>query len=92
MERKRLVIKIYGEVIGVSFRYYTRALARSLHLAGYVKNLPDMTVIIVAEGLEGKLQDLLEWARHGPGWARVEKVEFQWAEDKSEFKDFRIDY
>ncbi|MFX1410399.1 MAG: acylphosphatase, partial [Promethearchaeota archaeon] len=47
---KRIKIKVYGLVQGVFFRYTTRKVARNLGLAGYVKNMPDGSVLIEAEG------------------------------------------
>ena len=90
MPHKRLFIKIYGDVIGVNFRHYTQQLAHQLGLLGYVKNCPDRTVEIQAEGDQDKLNELLVWANTGPKWARVDKVEHTWQEPQEEFNDFTI--
>jgi acylphosphatase len=48
-----------GSVQGVGFRYTVRDMADRLHLAGWVKNLPDGRVELWVEGEEERLNDLL---------------------------------
>jgi len=64
-------IIVSGIVQGVFFRHETRALARELGLKGWVKNLADGTVEIVAEGDEPSLQKLIQFSREGPKGASV---------------------
>ena len=71
---KRVRILVSGRVQGVCFRAYTLERARSLGLAGYVRNLPDGSVEIEAQGSEGQLEDLTEWASRGPSYARVSDI------------------
>jgi len=78
--KKRVVIKIYGLVHGVNFRYYTVGEAQNLGLSGFVKNEPDGSVTIVAEGEEDKLKKMIEWAKKGPSWAKVEEIKIKWEE------------
>ena len=54
----RIIIQVYGLVQGVFFRYTTRKIARNLGLTGIVKNLPNGSVYIEAEGPEDKLTEL----------------------------------
>ncbi|NER81442.1 MAG: acylphosphatase [Leptolyngbya sp. SIO1D8] len=60
---ERIQIIVHGRVQGVGFRYNTHAKASQLGLTGYVRNRPDGTVEIVAEGTSQSIQHLLEWAR-----------------------------
>lgn len=83
-------IKVYGEVIGVNFRYYTKIKADELALTGWVKNLSEGSVEIVAQGEREILEKLLEWARKGPNSARVDSVEVAWSEPEEAFTDFEI--
>jgi len=92
MPHKRIFIKVHGSVIGVNFRYYTNKLAKELGIYGYVKNCPDHTVEIQAEGAQHKLQKLLSWANAGPKDGRVDKADHQWQETKNEFDDFNVLY
>ncbi len=85
---KRIEIKIYGLVQGVFFRYTTRKFARKLSLTGTVKNMPDGSVYIEAEGPETQLYELLDFAKKGPKNARVERVEHEFMEPKNEFTSF----
>ncbi len=56
---------------GVGFRYYTRAKAQEAGVFGIVKNMPDGSVYIEAEGEESALEMFSLWCRQGPGWAKV---------------------
>ncbi|MCG8362465.1 MAG: acylphosphatase [Pseudanabaenales cyanobacterium] len=91
---KRCKIIVHGLVQGVGFRFYTRAEAQRLHVNGYVKNKPNSTVEIVAEGSSENVQALVQWAKQGPPSARVSNIEL--IEDveisKSSFEVFAITY
>jgi acylphosphatase len=87
---KRIEARIHGKVQGVFYRANTRETAQSLGVTGRVENLRDGTVRLVAEGPEGKLQELVEWAHDGSPAARVEKVDVEWLDATGEFSDFRI--
>ena len=52
-------IHISGHVQGVGFRYTTHTIANRLAVTGFVRNLPDGRVQLVAEGVASEL-DLLE--------------------------------
>ena len=73
--QKQIVLKIYGKVQGVFFRDSSKKKARELNLSGWVRNESDGTVVIVAEGEEKNLKELIEWCKNGPNHARVDKVE-----------------
>ena len=75
---------------GVFFRQGVKQKAEELGLTGWVKNEEDSSVRIVAEGEEENLQKLVEWARLGTEWARVEKVQVEWRETEEGFKSFVI--
>ena len=64
-------IIVSGAVQGVFFRHETRGLARELGLKGWVKNLADGTVEIVAEGEEPSIQKIIQFSREGPQGASV---------------------
>ncbi|MHA1149664.1 MAG: acylphosphatase [Promethearchaeota archaeon] len=85
---KRIQIKVFGYVQGVFFRYTTRKKARRLGLTGFVRNEPDGTVYIEAEGQEENLKELLKFSRKGPKQARVERVEFEYSEPQGKYKGF----
>jgi acylphosphatase len=66
---------VRGRVQGVGFRWHTRAEARALGLAGWVRNLPDGRVEAWVEGEEAALERFLAWIRRGPPAARVDALE-----------------
>ena len=66
---------VHGLVQGVGFRFYTRIEAQRLNVTGYVKNQPNDTVEIVAEGSSENVQVLVQWAKQGPPSARVSNIE-----------------
>jgi acylphosphatase len=88
----RLRIHVSGIVQGVFFRANTVSVATRLGLKGFVRNLPDGSVEIVAEGEKELLEKLLEWCARGPEGASVIKTEPKWEENKNEFRVFRVRY
>lgn len=52
-----------GRVQGVGFRYTTRRIASRFQVAGYVRNLPDGRVLVVAEGATDELDRFFEAIR-----------------------------
>jgi acylphosphatase len=75
MEEK-LLYKIYimGRVQGVGFRWSAATEARRRGITGYVKNLPDGSVYIEAEGSGEQLNAYVEWCKVGAGIGFVESV------------------
>ena len=91
--KKSLSIKVEGRVQGVAFRYYTSKKASQLGLSGWVKNLSDgRTVEIFAEGEEGKLEKLLDWARQGPSSANVLDYSYDFGEFTGNTNGFHVRY
>ncbi len=66
---------VFGRVQGVNFRAATCVQARECGVSGFVRNLPDGSVEVVAEGRAEALAQLEAWLHHGPPAARVEQVE-----------------
>lgn len=84
-----LNITILGRVQEVLFRQSTKEVADKLNIRGSVKNLPNGSVFIEAEGEKGNLDKFIEWCHDGPELASVEKVEVKQA-SLNYFKDFVI--
>ena len=82
--------KVYGRVQGVNYRRFTQRQAVQLGLQGYVRNLPDWSVEIHAEGEKEQLEKLLEILQKGPPNARVDTVEVNWLICKGEYRDFSV--
>ena len=81
---------VKGFVQGVFFRSSTQREAKRMGVTGWVRNLPNGTVEIVAEGDDETLKDFLLWVQKGPGSARVDRVDTRWRSFTGEFSDFRI--
>ena len=71
---KAIQARVTGRVQGVSFRWYAREEARRLGVAGWVRNEPDGSVLVHAEGDDAALDSLVAWCRKGPSYARVRDV------------------
>lgn len=69
-----LHIIVKGKVQGVYFRAYTQKQAVKHNLNGFVRNLPNGDVEIVAEGERADLHALVTWCYKGPLLARVKQV------------------
>jgi acylphosphatase len=80
----RARVTIRGRVQGVFFRAETRDRARSLDLAGWVRNVPDGTVEAVFEGDRDRIGSMLAWCRHGPALAEVDDVDVEWEPPRGE--------
>lgn len=87
---ERLHAQVFGRVQGVSFRYNTMVVANRLGCAGWVRNLPDGSVEVCAEGSRALLDELLGYLRTGPTGARVTRVEFSWLTATGEFDFFQV--
>ena len=90
--QKRLECEVFGRVQLVMFRDFVCRKARARGLTGTVRNNPDGSVSVRAEGDEGKLRELLALIHHGPILARVDRVAETWTTPLGEFKSFVILY
>lgn len=89
---KALHATVRGKVQGVGFRWFVRETARSLGVAGTVRNLPDGSVEIVAEGESGALDSLMARVAQGPPGARVAGVERRDSEPGGRIRGFEVTF
>lgn len=87
-----LYAKVHGKVQGVGFRYSTLSRARRLKLTGYVKNLWDGGVEVLAEGPEDTVLKLVSWLKKGPPGSYVTKLDQRRVPYSGTFRVFTIDY
>ena len=78
---------VTGRVQGVCFRMYTQRQAEDCGLTGWVRNLADGRVEVMAFGNEQQLAKLNQWLKSGPSMAQVTTLECE-AIDFQDFKDF----
>lgn len=86
----RLTATVKGRVQGVGYRQWTVKSAGKLGLRGYVKNMPDGSVLVVAEGDDNQIDRLRSLLYEGPIAARVEDVSCKQTEATGEFSTFEI--
>ena len=85
MIKKRF--RIYGHVQGVGFRYFTWQYALKIGVTGFVRNLADGSVEVIAVGSENQIDTLNAWLQHGPCTAIVDDV---FVEDYLGDKEFTV--
>ena len=73
-ETRRIRLIIRGRVQGVWYRGSAQEVARELALTGWVRNLGDGSVELVAEGKSAALETLKAWCKEGPPAARVHEI------------------
>ena len=81
-----------GRVQGVFFRYMTKRYADARGITGWIKNLDDGCVEVIAQGDETALKEFLAYLRIGPPIARVDGVDYTLTEGTETFKSFEIKY
>lgn len=89
-DKARLHAVVKGSVQGVGFRYFVLDAAVALGLSGWVRNLWDGDVELIAEGEREALEKLLPILRRGPRVAHVSGVDFEWGEYTGKFASFNV--
>ncbi len=87
---ERLSARVTGLVQGVGFRFFAVHHARRLALTGFVRNLPDGSVEVVAEGGREALLQLKRLLQRGPAGSGVREAEERWGEATGEYGSFEI--
>jgi len=87
----RLHAFIDGQVQGVGFRWNTQQQADRMQITGWVRNLDDGRVEVVADSeKEEVLTRFLSWLRHGPRGAEVTGVDYEFPDTDEDFDRFSI--
>jgi acylphosphatase len=81
---------VRGRVQGVGFRWFVEREAHILKIAGWVRNNPDSTVEVLAQGTREQLAGLHSRLREGPRAARVDEVEVKDADPIPALTSFQI--
>ncbi len=92
MSETRAHLFIDGRVQGVFYRAFTRDIAYTLGLNGWVKNLFDGRVEALFEGKRELIERAIQECYSGPPGARVTNIEVKWEEFKGDLKGFAIRY
>ena len=86
--RTRLVV--HGAVQGVGFRFAACEAAVECSVVGWVRNLPDGSVEIVAQGAPDAVARMTAWAQRGPRYASVTHVQVEALAGSSPLDAFEI--
>jgi acylphosphatase len=90
--KTRVHIFVSGRVQGVAYRYFARDRAITLLLTGWVRNLNDGRVEVLAEGETESIERFLAELRRGPRLARVDQVEVSREVPSGEYAEFAIGF
>ena len=90
--KKRVHVFYAGRVQGVGFRITAEETAQGLGVMGWVKNLRDGRVELVAEAEEATLHQFLEAIRTGPMKNFIQQVDVSWSNASDTFDEFEIRY
>jgi len=89
--KKRAHIYYSGRVQGIGFRYTVADMANYLKVAGWVKNLDDSRVEVVAEADEDTLNIFLQQVnQHFSRY--IKDAEIEWLPASGEFRDFSVKF
>ena len=81
---------VSGRVQAVAFRYFVREEATTLNLKGWVRNLSDGRVEVLAEGTRENCEFLLEKVAQGPRMSQVSHLEPKWGLPTGDHHNFQI--
>ncbi|MBA2527664.1 MAG: acylphosphatase [Pyrinomonadaceae bacterium] len=82
---------IRGGVQGVGYRFFAQRAAAKHQVVGYVRNEPDGSVEVLAEGPASNMEAFKNELATGPQWARVEQVEEINLDPSGTYKSFRVE-
>ncbi len=85
-------IKVTGRVQGVGYRYFVQKKAAGLNIRGWVKNMSDGSVMVMAQGDETDVDTFIDYLRTGPSMARVERITKNRMPELERFDSFRVKY
>ncbi|PIP13555.1 MAG: acylphosphatase [bacterium (Candidatus Stahlbacteria) CG23_combo_of_CG06-09_8_20_14_all_34_7] len=86
---KTIEIIIRGYVQGIGFRYFVLERANRTNVKGFVSNLSNGDVLIMAQGDEEQLEDFLERVKTEHSYASIESIKISNAEEEV-FNEFKI--
>ena len=82
---------IRGSVQGVGYRFFAQRAAAKHQVVGYVRNEPDGTVEVLAEGPASNVEAFKHELATGPQWASVEQIEEINLDPSGRYTLFRVE-
>ncbi|MCX8580501.1 acylphosphatase [Gilliamella sp. B3482] len=90
---KQIKIQVSGRVQGVGFRFFTYQQAKKLNLLGYVKNLDNGNVEIIALGESKQIDSLVNWLNYGgPTSAKISNIKIIQMVPQNDLTSFNVRY
>lgn len=87
---KEIRMEVNGRVQGVGFRNGVKKFANELNLKGFVENKKDGGASILVQGGDKDLEEFLSWIQKGPGFSKIEGLNYKKSKAWKEYPDFRI--
>jgi len=91
-ESKRLHLLVEGHVQGVGFRFTTAQIASRFPVVGFVRNLPDGSVEIIAEGAEASVLEFWSALKQNRIYRHVMREHISWEPPRADIREFSISY
>jgi len=82
---------VRGGVQGVGYRFFAQRAAAKHQVVGYVRNEPDGSVEVLAEGPANNVESFKHELVAGPQWSSVEQVEEINVEPTGLYPSFRVE-
>ena len=82
--------RFMGRVQGVGFRVFVQSVAQELGFTGWVKNMPDGSVVMEAQGDEARFGELKQRIQEGNGFCKVEHMTFEFCKNVEGETGFEI--
>lgn len=89
---KQIQLTVYGNVQGVGFRYFSQMKAVQHEVKGWVRNCPDGSVEIIAEGTQNQLNLFIEDVKRGNPFSKVDNIVVNEGNSIDGYKSFKIKY
>ena len=83
-------LTVTGRVQGVGFRWFVKRLALGMEVTGWVRNMPDYSVLVLAQAQEDVLNVFVSLMRLGYSRASVAKIDISPLDDSKDYYDFEI--
>ena len=90
---QKMTLRIRGQVQGVGFRTFLQNEATVMDVVGFVRNMKDGSLEVVAEAEDALLQDFFALCEEGPRLAMIDDIDDVWENiSKTSFSEFEIKY
>lgn len=89
---RRAVARYDGHVQGVGFRFTAIGISQGYNVTGYVQNLPDGSVELMAEGEEEQVNSFLARIRTSQVGRYITHEDLSWEDPTQEFDSFTVRY